>query len=185
MAATKSMVQQRLMTPRILWAAMLMSTLMMPTIMYLTLGSQTTEGPDDVLWIALFLAACIGGALYAYLPAKLRRQQIATLKLETHSVADPDASVIFREASPMKKVFSSPSDVLSAAAGGYFTSFIVGVALAEGIGIYGAVLLALGASPLQALPFTGVAILLIARVFPTRAALLGPIERHFDAVVPD
>ena len=180
MAPTSDPLSQYLFVPRVLWLALMMSNVMVFAIITQTV--PLPEAPFDPLYFVVFgVASLATGAVHLVFPARMKKQIVAGTKLETTEAVDPNASVIFREAAPRIRVFVDERAV--AAAGGRVlqTPFIVGMALAESIGLNGTVLVALGCPLAQAVAFPAIAALLMARLFPTRKSLLAPLEAHYGA----
>jgi len=180
MAPANDPFSQHLMTPRIMWMALMMSNVMIFVVLTLT-AQAPSEPPDPIVFIVIGMMAVGAAAAHFLVPARIQKATTAGTKLETSEMVDPNASVIFREAAPRIRVFVDERAV--AAAGGRVlqTPFIVGMALAESIGLNGTVLVALGCPLAQAVAFPAIAALLMARLFPTRKSLLAPLEAHYGA----
>jgi len=138
--------------------------------------------PFDPTLFYVFLVTSIGsGVAHVVIPARLGAQHMQNIKLDTTEQADPNGSVIFRDAAPMVRVFADPAKAARTAVAAFQTPFILAMALAESIGLYGTVLAAMGCPIEQAVAFPLVAALLMARLFPTQKRVLGPVEAHFGA----
>ena len=184
MSTTRDPLAPYMLVPRVLWFALNVSNALIFGIMSAT--RQPRDEPFDVtLFVALGLASVASGVAHVLLPRRLRAQHIAATRLDTTEEADLQGSVIFREAAPMVRVFASTQKAIAAAASSYQTAFIFGMAMAESIGIYGGVLAFLGCPLEQAVAFPLVGALLMARLFPTRQKMLGPLEAHYGAKVRD
>jgi hypothetical protein len=183
MATANDPISQHLFTPRVLWLALMMSNVMIFTVVTLTL-ERSAAPYDPVLFIVFGVASLASGVVHFVLPGRMRKQIVAGTKLETTEAVDPNASVIFREAAPRIRVFVDERAVASVGGRVLQVPFIVGMALAESIGMYGTVLIALGCPIEQAAAFPAIAALLMVRLFPTRKALLAPIEAHYGARLP-
>lgn len=174
----------RMVTPRILWGALLAST-----VIYLVV-LETLEPPaepDRFMLIGLGIAAVFSATLSIFLPAYLHRQAVAATELEVEEVPDPDAQAMFRDQIPTVRRFADPDAVVGRAMALFFTPFILGMALAESVVIYGFVLGFLGFDFTTIIPFwvAGWALMLVR--FPRWSDALGPLEKAMRAelVPPD
>jgi hypothetical protein len=180
MSSTQDPLAPLLMVPRILWLALMVSNLMVFGVV--SQVAAPPSAPFDPLFFYVFVAVSVGaGVAHVVIPAQLRKRQLEGAKLDTTEQADPNGSVIFRDAAPMVRVFADPAKAARAAAAAFQTPFILAMALAESIGLYGTVLAVLGCPLEQAVTFPLVAALLMARLFPTRQRVIGPFEAHFGA----
>jgi hypothetical protein len=173
-------ITQHLFVPRVMWLALMMSNVMVFTVVAITVPAPAAPF-DPIMLAVLGVASLVTGVVYVVFPGRLRRQQVVATKLETTEAVDPNASVIFREAAPRIRVFVDDAAVAAAGARALQTPFIVSMALAESIGLHGTVLVALGCPVEHAAAFPAIAALLMVRLFPTRAALLAPLEAHYGA----
>ena len=100
------MIAQRLMTPRILWAALLFSTLMLGVLPYVaTLPDQ----PPNPILLPVFGAVALGQVVLGLVfPETAMRKSLATrlTKLIVER-PNPAAEVTFREAAPPIKACSN------------------------------------------------------------------------------
>ena len=168
------------MVPRVLWLALMVSNIMAFAVVALV--AAPPAAPFDPMMFYVFALVSVGtGVAYVLVPSHMRAQQMQGVKLDTTEQADPNGSVIFRDAAPMVRVFADPVKAARTAAAQFQTPFILGMALAESIGLYGTVLTVLGCPLEQAVAFPLVAALLQARLFPSRQRVLGPLEAHFGA----
>jgi hypothetical protein len=180
MAPTNDPFSQHLFVPRVLWLALMMSNVMVFVVVATTVPAPAIPF-DATLFGVLGVASLVTGAVHFVFPSRMRQRLVAGTKLETTEAVDPNASVIFREAAPRIRVFVDERAVAAAGARALQTPFIVGMALAESIGLHGTVLVALGCPLEQAAAFPAIAAVLMARLFPTQKALLAPLEAHYGA----
>lgn len=180
MAATTDPITQQLFVPRMLWIALMMSNVMVFAVVAMTMPAPAAPF-DPTMFVVLGVASLVTGAVHFVFPSRMKQGLVAATALETTEVVDPNASVIFRQAAPHIRVFVDERAVASAGGRALQTPFIVGMALAESIGLHGTVLVALGCPLEQAAAFPAIAALLMARLFPTRKALVGPLEAHYGA----
>lgn len=180
MASANDPFGPHLLTPRIMWMALMMSNVMVFTVITLTVPAPS-EPVGPVVFIVLAMVALGTAVAHFLVPERIRHATAAGTKLETTEMVDPNASVIFRDAAPRIRVFVDEKAVAAAAAHVSQTPFILAMALAESIGLDGGVLVALGFPIEQAVAFPAVAALLMLRHFPTRRSMLAPLEKHYGA----
>lgn len=173
-----------LFTPRVLWFALFMSNILVFSVVAAVVVPP--DEPFDMLMLYVLAAAAVGaGVAQVIIPRRVEAGLLAAAKADTEERADPNASVIFREAAPTVRYFADPPAAAKTAAALFHTPFILRVALSESIGMYGAVLVALGCPLEQAIAFPLIAAVLIARLFPTRKSVMAPLEGHFGARMPE
>lgn len=173
----------RLLTPRILWGALLASTVLF--LVVLLLQPHAPSQPMPILPPALGVMA-LGLAVFSFvLPMQQQRATLQRAKVEVTDAPDPNASGIipYRDA-PKRRVFADPAAAETAAFVAYQTPLILGCALSEAIATFGFVLGFLGHPPAVFLPFFVLSWILIAVRFPTLARVRGPLERAKGAVFP-
>lgn len=171
-----------LFTPRVMWMALMIANVMVFVVLTVTAQAPSAP-PDPIVFLVLAVFATSAGVAHFLIPARTRQAAVASTKLETTEMVDPHASVIFRDAAPRIRVFVDEKAVAAASGQVFQTPFILSIALAESIGIDGGVLVAMGFPVEQAVAFPAIAALLIIRVFPTRKAMLAPLEKHYGATL--
>lgn len=162
--------------------ALMIANVMIFVVMGMTALAPSAP-PDTVVFIVLGMVAAGAAGAHFILPARIRQATVAGSKLETTEMVDPHASVIFRDAAPRIRVFVDEKAVAATAGRVFQTPFILGMALAESIGIDGGVLVAMGFPVQQAVAFPAIGALLMIRLFPTRRAMLAPLEKHYGATL--
>lgn len=169
----------RMITPRILWGALLFSTLVYLVILQVI---ELPEAETDPTMLTVLAVAGLSSAIISVVwPAFLQRQLAAASKLEVEEVPDPDAQAMFRDQIPTLRRFADPDAVVSKGAAIFFTPFILGMALAESVAIYGFVLGFLGFDLVTIIPFWVTAWALMLVRFPRWSDVLGPLEKAHDA----
>lgn len=173
-----------LLVPRILWAALLLASFVYLYV-WLTVAPAAPETPIAQMPIALGVAALMCAIVSFVLPASLHRKAAAAAKLEVKEIPDPNASVMFRDNTPMIRVFANPAEARKKAMALYFTPLILSLALTEAIAIYGLVLGFQGWGAQVVLPFFVAAWLLFLPRFPRMRAAVGPFEKAQNAKLVD
>jgi hypothetical protein len=169
-----------LRTPRILWSSLTLTPGIYLGILW-TLHVHAPAPPDALVW-GLFGAAAFTAILCGALPRRLHQQAIERARFEVVEEPDPAAPpTMLRENATLRRVFADASKVRAQSLAPYQTSFIIGMALAEAIAIFGLVLGMLGGAWNLVLPFFAVAWILMAAQFPTTARVLSPIEQLYRA----
>jgi hypothetical protein len=148
----------RLLSPRMIWFALLVSQGFYVAIPVLGLVERSRVRPDPILLYALAAVALVVAVVSFVVPGIVRRSAIASAA----------ADLRHREAS---------LDTIQARAFGIgFTPFILSIALSEAIALFGLVLSTLGFPTLVCLPFHAAGAVLTLIRFPTTAMFLGPLE---------
>ncbi len=174
---------ERLKVMRIMWAAMLGTTGAFAFVVFMVrrAGSVPASAEAPVMLPAMaVIAAMLAGTSFVA-PARMYRQSLARAKLAVREEADPNAIGMYRETAPKRRVIADRDAALRAAAMGYQTSRIFGLAMAEAVGVLGIVVGMLGFPLYAALAFIGAGAVLVALRFPTERSYLGPIEATYDA----
>ncbi|MBK8996524.1 MAG: hypothetical protein IPM35_12355 [Myxococcales bacterium] len=174
----------RLVTPRILWGALLASTVLFLAVLFFV--PHEHAAPMPILPPALGVVA-IGLGIFSFvLPMQQQRTVLQQAKVEITEAPDPNASGVipYRDA-PKRRVFADPKAAENKAFACYQTPLILGCALSEAIAIFGFMLGFLGHPPALFLPFFVASWVLIAVRFPTLARVRGPLEKAKGAVFPD
>lgn len=167
----------RLLTPRILWAALLFSQV-------LYFGMLAAPGllprppvpPEPAMFYGLAGASVVVAALSWVLPALLWRSAAARTNVETKPIESPARSAAYR-ADVGPRGFADREAALTLALQRGFTPFIVGCALNESVSLFGFVLGFVGYPLLWVLPFFLVSWLMMLPRFPTERGFLGPLAR--------
>jgi len=169
----------RMITPRILWGALLFSTLVYLVILQVI---ELPEAEPDPVMLPVLGVAGLGSAIISiFLPAHLHRQQAAVSKLEVEEVPDPTAQGMFRDQIPTLRRFADPDAVVAKGAAIFFTPFILGMAMAESVAIYGFFLGFIGFDLVTIIPFWVAAWALMLVRFPRWTDVLGPLEKVHEA----
>ena len=172
--------------PWILYGALWTSTLLYLVILWVQQPQLADlPGPDSAMVFALALAAAGSAVTSFLLPRHLHRVGLAQAELEVEEVPDPDASVMFRDQTPTIRVFAAPEAARRKARQLFFTPFILRLALAEAIAVYGLVLGMQGASWGTVLPFFVACWAIFAVSSPRRTWIYGALERARDARFPE
>lgn len=176
-------LQQRIMTPRVLWAGLLGSVFVNLGVAFLLEAPQ--DAPDRVLLPALAVAAGASAVASYVIPATLLRQTLSRLQLAVReeSRAGVGAGNPYLDEQRPRE-FADPRAALAKAFESFVPQFIVGCALAEVPSLVAVVLVSTGQPPMVAVPFCLASAVLIAFRFPTVDRVLGPLERHANARLP-
>jgi hypothetical protein len=172
-----------LQTPRILWLALLTSNAMYLGVLFFVRAGRTDAppGPPAPAMIGgLACAALVTAAASVLLPRRLFAQAASSADVAVRGDVKDDplgAQQGFRRAAPSEQVFADPPAARRKAVAAFMTPFIVGMAMAESVSLFGFVLGFLGADVLVFAPFFVVGVALQASRFPSMPA----IERAFEA----
>ena len=110
------------------------------------------------------------------LPARVFDQGLRAMQVTyENEVGEPVGS--FRESAPSTKLIAKPHDTVIAAFPRYQTPFILGMALAESICLFGFMLGFMGAHPYTYAPFFALGLGLMAWKFPRLATITSALER--------
>lgn len=165
-----------LLTPRILWLALLVSQgiylaiLQMPGIV-----QPPTEPPDPIMLLVFGGAAMMPAITSFVLPRLLRRAAARASRIETVETAGTAQSASYRAPLATTRGFQDRDAALRTGLKQGMAPFIVSLALTESIALFGFVLGFLGHPLLSYLPFFVVAWLLMLVRFPTENTFLGPL----------
>lgn len=165
--------------PRILWAALFVSTWLYVVVLFVLAPPMTEQDPTFAL--VLGMAALSTASLSILLPPRIRRAALTRVELPIIERPDAQGVHLFRDSPAMVTVFADTQRALARATETYFTAFILGMALSEAVSLFGFMLRFLGYGWPYALPFFLLCWALMLSRFPTRAALVGPVEQHFGA----
>ncbi|MFO0681867.1 MAG: hypothetical protein U0234_07450 [Sandaracinus sp.] len=149
-----------ILTPRILWAALLFSQ-----AIYVALIAggilEAPSAPPDPMMLPVLGVVALGTAVVSFvLPRILHRNAVAQAMPTIQHQGMGDLSL------------------LRAAYQAGFAPLIVSLALSEAVGIYGLVLAALGFPLLYCLPFSALGGVLTLVRFPTERGFLAPFEER-------
>jgi hypothetical protein len=180
----------QLNTMRIIWAALFASTFMYLGVILFVVQPPESP-PDPVMLPALALVAMAVSVASFVVPAAGYRQAVAASKIEVTEETVPDPSrpesdvLPYREAPTItRKVAKKPKAALERAFMLYQTPFILSVALAEAVCLFGFMLGFLGVGLPFILPFWAMTWVLFSLRFPTLERVLGPLERAKGIVIP-
>lgn len=167
-------MEARLRTVRILWGA-LTST----NAIYLLVIASHFRWPDAIPeHLPILLGALAFGLAIAsvVLPARGFDMSLRTMKVE---MIDMPGEVVggFRESAPITRVIAEPDRVLENALTRFQTPFLLGMALAESISLFGFMLGFMHASAMVYAPFFAVGAALMLSKFPTAARIREAVER--------
>lgn len=176
-----------LQTPRILWGALVSSNaLYFGLLLYLNTADARRAGlhPDPTLAL-VFAPVALGLAVASVLlPARLHAAAARAAAVETRDDLRDDplgATQGFRRPASSERVFADPAAARRAALQAFLAPFIVGMAMAESVSLFGLVLGFLGFGLAVVAPFFVVGAGLQATRYPTEAAVEGPFERAHGA----
>lgn len=165
-----------LQTIRILWGAIAATPLMFLVVLF-TVRRPDDAAPSPVMALVFGVVALgMGYASVVFESAGLKNAaKKASVKLETEVAG---AETRFRDAAPRRQVIVSPPDrVLASMLPRYNTPFILGIALGEGIVIFGFVLAFLGHGPPFWVPFFVAGWLLVLARVPRPRRFLAAVEK--------
>lgn len=164
------MLAKRMMTPRILWGALLFSTLLIGVMPYVaTLPDQPPNRTMLPVFCGMALFQVVFGLVF---PETTLKKALATrLAKSIVERPNPAAEVTFREAAPPIKAFDDPNAIWPTVLLVWQTPFILKMALAESVALMGLMLPFQGFPRETALPFVAVAAMLQIARFPTAAKI--------------
>jgi hypothetical protein len=166
----------RLQTMRILWMGMFFSSLM-----FLFLISSHVIHDEDARMPPhlpeMLGAIALGVAIISIvLPARGFDAALRAMDVKfENEVGEPVGS--FRESAPTTKIIAKPHETVIAAFARYQTPFIIGIALAESINLFGFMLGFMGAHPYAYAPFFALGLGLMVWKFPRLVTLTSALER--------
>lgn len=179
--ALTSKFDARLRVARNLWASMLASVGVYAGL--LASGAVVTSPDAQPVPLAILLSAAAASAVASVLvPPFLHRRTIARTTFAIDELPLTSAPTGYRDTSGhFRQLAPAVYDVALAL---YFVPFIVGLALAESVAIFGFVGVVTGHPLAIGLGFFAVSGVLVAMRFPTRQAAIAPIEKHTAALAP-
>jgi hypothetical protein len=173
------MIEQRLMTARILWGALLMAVGLYAVV--LVMAPQTPPSPPNPILPPIFGFIGLSTAVMSFIiPSIAVKQGMQRLKLPLTEAADPNAPEAFGK---MRKAFRDPDKALSSAFGVWQTGLILSCALSESVALFGFVLGFLGHGWAIAAPFFAAGAILIAVRFPTAAAVRSQLASAYGVTI--
>lgn len=149
----------QMMTPRILWAALLFSQVMYVVLLVGGYLQVPPEPPQPILLTAISAVAMLVAALSVVLPRVLHAQAARRLAHQEPGLPDHGAAVVMRRALGLG-----------------FAPFVLSIALSEAVAIFGLVLGVIGFHLAQCAPFFAAGMMLTLIRFPTQGRFLRPIE---------
>jgi len=163
-------------TLRILWGALFAATFIYLGVLVFLAPAGEEIAPDVVLVPALALVASSTAGASLVLPGVLYRSALAGAEWTTREVPAPDASMLRGQPTSSVVVLSDPAGALRQARTLFLTPFIIGMATAEAVALFGFVLGWLGHAPSVAFPFFAVSWALMLWHFPRDGRITGPVE---------
>jgi hypothetical protein len=173
-----AMNDQKLMTMRILWAALLTGTVMFLVVGYIVTSQRSPVPQPEPSLLAVLGVTAIGLAVGSVtLPPFLLRQALRSLDLTISDAPSPGPSNTRRRA----RRFLDPAAARLALISRAQAPFIVGMALAEAVALHGFVLWFLEFELTLVLPFFVACWGLMLSKFPRVTALEHQLESIYDA----
>ncbi len=172
-------MEARLKTVRILWMALVTTNVIYIGLVSSHLAVSADAAPPHMP--ALFGAVAFGIAILSIvMPA---RGFDAALRNMNVNIVEAPGEVIgsFRESAPVTRVIAEPERAMFAAFARYQMPFILGMALAESVSLFGFVLGFMRAGPIVYMPFFAVGIALMLSKFPTEQRIARALERAKNA----
>jgi hypothetical protein len=154
--------QLSITTPRILWAALLMSQGIYVFLLVGGILRPPTEPPQPIMLTMISIVAMIVAGVSIVLPRVLHAQAARRLAHQEPGLLDHGQRVVLQRALQLG-----------------FTPLVLSLALSEAVAIFGLVLGAVGFHLAQCVPFFAAGLLLTLIRFPTEGRFLGPIEDAF------
>ncbi len=165
---------------RILWFGLFASTFAYVFVLAMQ-GQRICDfppcGADSPLLYGLGGGALSSAVASVLLSRRLMRAALPRTAPAIREEQDP-SQVQYRDRVTMRRLFADPASARRSAIAAHKTPFIVGMALAESVAIYGLVLGLLGFPPANVAPFFAGCWILMACHFPRVAA----IERALEGV---
>ena len=173
---------EKLRVMRIIWAALLLSTLIYLVVALVVPPESTEELGRETSPLMPPAFAALAVALAAASIAVPRRMAKESLLQKRFALVDLAADKrMFSDAKGRARRFQDSGAARAEAFPALQTSFIVGMALAEAIALFGFVLLYLGFELSWGLPFFAVCWVLMAGRYPSPARLDQQLEEAYDA----
>jgi hypothetical protein len=172
---------EKLQTMRIIWGALLMSTFMYLVVVFVVQqnGTRPTEEISPLLAPAFALAAVGLAVASVVLPRAMLKTALLAKRWRIGEL--PAEQRLFSDRQGRSRYFSDPQSVRGEAFPAQQTSFMVGMALAEAVALFGFMLLYLGFGWAWGTPFFVVCWGLMLTRFPSSKRLDQQIEQAYDA----
>lgn len=170
------MNRPNLMTPRILWFALLMSQGMYLGILHVPGLVQPPSAPPDPMLLYVFGGSAFMAGVASFLvPFGIRKNIGRSTRVATVEAVGAARSASFRETHAAPRAFEDRDAALREGLRRGFAPFIISLALTESIALIGFTLGFLGHPLFVFLPFFIVAWLLMLARFPTEKTFLAPV----------
>lgn len=182
MAAATPVIQldKTLRVVRIIWFVLVVEAVWLPIVGVLA-GPEELVGEPAMLW-ALAAVSLVVLAVSVILPRRMLIQGLSQRSIEVVEQADPEVVPgFYRDKAPMRRVFADPRDAQSAIAPRYNVYIILTVSLRNAVALFGLVLLMMGFSLVEALPFSVVSFIAMVVAMPRRAQAVGLLEEAKNA----
>ena len=166
----------RLQTIRIVWMAQIVAGLMF--LFMITSHIARAQGQEMPPHLPEMLAALALGiaVLSIVLPARIFDQGLRAMDVKfENEVGEPIGS--FRESAPTTKLVAKPHETVLAAFAPYQRPFMMGMALAQSINLFGFMLGFFGAPPYAYAPFFALGLGLMVWKFPRLTTITSALER--------
>lgn len=183
------MKPQQLLTARILWGALLASNLAYVVILQVLRSGSSMPPPTPIVTLLPMLAllGVVNLAMSFALPRVFYARAASAYRpaVREDVAADPLGARGFRTAAASERVFAEPEAARQQALAVFMTPFILGMALAESVSIFGLVLGFLGGHYREVLPFFALGVLAQVVRFPTAEGVEGSFARAHGARFPE
>jgi len=172
----------RLLTPRIVWAAMLMSTLLyLFVLQFIQLPDSALQAPVLMALVAFALSA---GVISILLPEIMLKKALLGASFPVQDAVSAPHEDLYRGEADSRRVFADPDDTLYRSIPYFVVPFIISIAAAEAVAVIGFLLVMLGMPLKQALPLWAISWCLIGIRFPRESVLRRALEKAYDAKMP-
>jgi hypothetical protein len=165
---------------KVLWGAITGTTVLLLTVAVLL--DPTTNQPDPMLVPLLGMLALTSGGMSVFLPRQITRQQLRARGIPTR-VRSPDERMFADGPQTRERVIEDDAAVQRAVAP-LQSGFVLGIALAESVALFGFVVLFLGNPLLLGLPFFVVSWALLLSKFPSKSRMEQTLRDSLDADLP-
>lgn len=179
-------VNQKLVTLRILWGAMIASVGMFGVVLFILRGQGGLPSgpPPTAMYGALGVIALGLVGASVIVPRRMFRHALAQQKFELGEQPKEGAFGQYRAESPTERVFAEPREAFDRALTLYQVPLILGCALGEAASLNGFVLGFMGAPFEIAAVFLAVGAAAIAEKHPSIAFVTKQLEAAHDAKMP-
>lgn len=176
-APSASRPAARLRATRLLWVALCLSNPLFFVVVF-AVGPQG-ELQASLVPIAALLA--LGAAVASFVfPASWLARALRRLPVRLVDVPG-EATSGFREPAPVERRIANPEQTLVDGFVRYTTSLVLGMALAESVGLWGVIFAFLGAPPWMWAPFAVVSLGIMLSKFPRISTVARALERATGA----